>query len=95
MNTSAFDEQTRPVLARGVRLQEDTKTGEPVLLFPEGVIYLSASAQEIVNHCDGKATVAEIISLLAEEYEVERATLRSDVLDCLADLHHRKLLVFL
>lgn len=95
MSKGSIDEQARPVLARGVRLQKDTRTGEPVLLFPEGVLYLSTTAHEIVTRCDGQATVAGIISLLAEEYEVERETLRGDVLECLADLHQRKVLLLL
>lgn len=90
----AFDEQSRPGLARGVRLQMDAKTGEPVLLFPEGVLYLSETAKEIVSRCNGERTVSGIVSSLAEEYDVEQETLRQDVLDCLNDLYQRKLVLF-
>ena len=95
MNKDTIDEQTCPVLAQGVRLQHDAKTDEPVLLFPEGVLYLSATAEEIVSYCNGQTTAGAIISLLAAEYEVEQETLRADVLECLADLHQRKVLEFL
>jgi coenzyme PQQ biosynthesis protein PqqD len=95
MSKAAIDDQSRPVLARGVRLAKDTRSGEPILLFPEGVIYLSATAHEIVCHCDGKTTIDAIIPLLAENYEVERETLRKDVLECLNDLYQRKVLLFL
>ena len=64
-----------------------------MLLYPEGALYLSATAYEIVSRCDGKRTAAAIISSLAEEYDVEMDTLRDDVLECLADLNQRKLLV--
>ena len=94
MNKHTIDEQARPVLARGVRLQQDPKTSQPVLLFPEGVLYLSATAHDIVKHCDGQTTAAAIISSLGEEYEVEQETLRADVLECLADLGHRRLVLF-
>ncbi len=86
-------EQSCPKLARGVRLQVDAKTGEPVLLFPEGVLFLSATANDILVRCSGKDTVQRIIASLAEEYEAEREIIRQDVLDCLSDLYQRKLVV--
>ena len=86
--------QSRPKLARGVRLQVDRQTGEPMLLFPEGVLFLSGSANDIVTRCTGEETVADIIAALAEEYEAERETLRQDILECLNDLYQRKLLLF-
>jgi coenzyme PQQ biosynthesis protein PqqD len=89
-----FDDQSRPSLARGVRLQTDATTGEPILLFPEGVLHLSATAHDILIRCTGERNVAEIISDLAGDYDVDRDTLRKDVLDCLLDLYERKLVVF-
>jgi coenzyme PQQ biosynthesis protein PqqD len=89
-----LDEQSCPALARGVRLQSDAKTGEPLVLFPEGAIHLSETANSILRHCNGLATVANIITALAEEYEATPEALRKDVLDCLLDLYQRKLVVF-
>lgn len=92
---TTIDEQTRPSLARGVRLQNDAKTGDPVLLFPEGVLFLSETAHDIVLRCDGHSTVTGIISALAGEYDVNSGTLRQDVLECLLQLQERQALVFL
>ena len=88
-----LDEESCPRLARGVRLHTDAKTGDPILLFPEGVLYLSETAQEILSRCDGSKTMADIVSALAADYEVDPGTLRQDVLDCLSDLYQRKLVV--
>ncbi len=90
-----LDDQSRPSLARGVRLHNDAKTGEPVLLFPEGVLYLSPTANDILARCDGQATMAAILASLSEEYDIDRETLRKDLLDCLLDLYQRKLVVCL
>jgi len=79
------------MLTRGVRLQTDSKTGNRVLLFPEGVLELNETAQEILARCDGR-TVSEIIQLLAEEYEVDPQMLATDVREVLADLQRRKLI---
>jgi coenzyme PQQ biosynthesis protein PqqD len=88
------DFQLRPALAPGVRLQTDTATGEPVLLFPEGLLVLNPTAHEIVARCDGAASVAAIVAALAEEYDAPADALASDVAACLRDLRERKLLVF-
>ena len=81
----------KPTLARGVRLQTDSKTGNRVLLFPEGVLELNETAQEILTRCDGR-TVSEIIRALAEEYDVDSQMLAADVGETLADLQRRKLI---
>jgi len=81
----------QPTLARGVRLQTDSKTGNNILLFPEGVLELNETAQEILTRCDGR-TVSEIIQALAEEYNVDVEMLAADVRETLADLQRRKLI---
>jgi pyrroloquinoline quinone biosynthesis protein D len=72
-------------------LQVDATTGKNVLLFPEGVLELNETAQEIVTRCDGR-TVGEIIQALAEEYDVDLAIVAADVRETLADLQRRKLI---
>jgi pyrroloquinoline quinone biosynthesis protein D len=80
-----------PRLAKGVRLQTDSATNKTVLLFPEGVVELNETAQEILNHCDGR-TLSEIVRALAEEYDADVSALGDDVRETLADLHARKLI---
>ena len=91
MQTPALASSAQPRLTRGVRLQTDSKTGNSVLLFPEGVLELNETAQEILNRCDGR-TVNEIIQALAEEYDVDPKMLAIDVEETLADLKRRKLI---
>jgi pyrroloquinoline quinone biosynthesis protein D len=81
----------QPRLARGVRLQIDSTTGKSVLLFPEGILELNETAQEILACCDGR-TLSEIVLALAEEYDVDVAALTTDVRETLADLQRRKLI---
>ena len=91
MQTPTIAGSAQPRLARGVRLQTDPKTGNSVLLFPEGVLELNETAQEIVTRCDGR-TVAEIVQALAEEYDADPQMLGADVRETLADLQQRKLI---
>lgn len=91
MQTQTIADSDRPGLTRGVRLQTDSKTGNCVLLFPEGVLELNETARDILTRCDGR-TVTEIIQGLAEEYEVDADALAADVRETLADLQKRKLI---
>jgi coenzyme PQQ biosynthesis protein PqqD len=88
-----LDEQACPALARGVRLQRDPKTGQPLLLYPEGAIQLSETANAILQRCNGATTVTKIVAELTEEYDSVSEALHKDVLDCLGDLYDRKLVV--
>jgi pyrroloquinoline quinone biosynthesis protein D len=91
MQTLTIAASAQPILARGVRLQTDSKTGNSVLLFPEGVLELNETAQEVLSRCDGR-TVTEIIQALAEEYDVDSHMLAADVRETLVDLQRRKLI---
>jgi pyrroloquinoline quinone biosynthesis protein D len=91
MHTSTIADNAQPRLARGVRLQSDSVTGNSVLLFPEGVLELNETAQEILARCDGQ-TVSEIIQALGEGYDVDPEMLATDVRETLADLRRRKLI---
>lgn len=89
----AIDLQSRPVPARRVRLQMDPVDGEPVLLYPEGLLRLNPTAYEILSRCDGKTSVEGIVASLADEYEASPETLRADVIECLTQFHGRQLIV--
>ena len=91
MQTPTIAASAQPRLARGVRLQTDSKTGNSVLLFPEGVLELNETAEDIVSRCDGR-TVGEIIHTLAEEYDIDPLMLGVDVRETLGDLQRRKLI---
>jgi pyrroloquinoline quinone biosynthesis protein D len=86
-------DSTRPRLTKGVRLQIDSVTARGVLLYPEGIVELNQTAQEILSRCDGR-TLREILCELAEEYEADSSALATDVRDTLSDLHQRKLIEF-
>ena len=91
MYMTAISDAARPRLAKGVRLQSDSATGKSVLLFPEGIVELNETAQEILIRCDGR-TVSEIVRALAEEYDADLAALATDVRETLADLQQRRLI---
>jgi len=86
-------DHTRPRLARGVRLQTDSATGKGVLLYPEGILELNETGRDILGRCNG-ATIGEVARQLAQEYDVDLATIAADVRAALGDLERRKLIEF-
>jgi pyrroloquinoline quinone biosynthesis protein D len=83
----------RPRLAPGVRLHRDTKRNVWVLLAPERVIELEGPASDILQRCDGARTVDQIIDELASVYTAERVEIAGDVIDMLAELVAKRMLV--
>jgi pyrroloquinoline quinone biosynthesis protein E len=91
-NDSVFDSQLRPCLARRARLVKDRVSGEPLLLYPESVLELNATAAVIVGLCDGYHTPAEIVAELGGRYAVAPEVLRAEVDEFLKRLRERGLL---
>jgi pyrroloquinoline quinone biosynthesis protein D len=83
----------RPKLAPGVRLHFDKTRGAWVLLSPERVIEAEGPANEILRRCDGLHTVANIIDELAVVYAADRTVIAQDVMDMLAELAGKRLLI--
>ena len=59
---------TRPRLATGARLQYDEVREEHLLLVPEGVVRLNATAAEVLELCDGERSLDDIAGALSARY---------------------------
>ncbi|MGE3253477.1 MAG: pyrroloquinoline quinone biosynthesis peptide chaperone PqqD [Pseudonocardia sp.] len=59
----------RPRLARHVRMTFSQTRQRPVLLHPETVVVLNGSGAAILELCDGRRTVAEIVAELGARYQ--------------------------
>jgi pyrroloquinoline quinone biosynthesis protein D len=60
--------ETVPKIARMFRLQWEEAQSAHVLLYPEGMVKLGASAGEILKRCTGDKSVAEIVADLESQY---------------------------
>jgi pyrroloquinoline quinone biosynthesis protein D len=83
-----------PCLAPGCRLNE--KNQQPrTLLMPERALRLNGPSLEIVERCDGKHTVQQIISDLQKIYsKAEPQKVEQDILGYLALLQKERALDF-
>lgn len=70
----------RPRLAKRVRFQTDTVSGNPVLLHQEVVMVLNQTGYEILRLCDGMHTLSEIIQHLETQYPAAKSILLKEVL---------------
>lgn len=89
---SPFSLAERPKLSSRARLQSDKVTGNPILLYPEGVLVLNPTGHAIVSLCTGEATLQGIIEKLATLYKVPAADLSADVIVYLNRLRSLNLL---
>ena len=67
--TAAVSGTDRPRLARHVRLSFSRTRQRHILLLPETVVVLHGSGADILELCDGRRTVAEIVAELGERYQ--------------------------
>lgn len=85
--------QSYPRLAPGCRLGEQNQ--QRVLHMPERVLRLNGPSLEIVQRCDGKHSVAEIIGELQKLYsKAEPRKVEQDILGYLALLQKERALDF-
>jgi pyrroloquinoline quinone biosynthesis protein D len=68
---SAIAPTNIPRLADKARLKWDAVREKNLLLFPEGVLVLNQTANDILALCDGHSTVADITATLVAQYQHE------------------------
>lgn len=76
-----------PAIANGYRLQFEDAQDLWVLLYPEGMVKLNPTASHILQRCDGKASVQNIVAQLEEVFET--GGLSEDVQNFLAIAHEQ------
>ena len=88
------DLQSHPRLAPGCRLGENNQ--QRVLLMPERALRLNGPSLEIVERCDGKHSVQQIIADLQKIYsKAAPEKVEQDILGYLALLHDQRALDFI
>ena len=88
-----INQKSHPQLAPGVRFGENQD--HKVLLMPERALRLLGPSLEIVERCDGKHTVAQIVSELQQIYsKAKPQKVEEDILGYLQLLHDERALDF-
>lgn len=80
-----------PRLAPKVRVKWDHIRQKYLLLFPEGVLVLNQTAQEIIAMCNGHHNVIAIVRTLSDRYKSQDVDL--DVREMLNRLCEKRLLL--
>lgn len=85
--------RSTPRMAPGVRLGQNNN--QQVLLMPERALRLNGPSLEIVQRCDGKHTVQEIVTELQQLYsKADPGKVESDILGYLKLLRDQRALDF-
>jgi pyrroloquinoline quinone biosynthesis protein D len=83
-------DSSQPRFAAGCRW--GTQGGEPVVLFPEGMIRVQGTGQKILELCDGQRTVGEIVAALSATYSGgDPVKIREDVNGFLEALQQKRI----
>jgi pyrroloquinoline quinone biosynthesis protein D len=70
----SVDTAARPAIGRGFRLQWEPAQEAHVLLYPEGMVKLNQSAAAILTRCNGRRSVADIVTDLEGTYDLAGLT---------------------
>jgi len=83
-------DSSQPCFASGCRW--GTEGEERVVLFPEGMIRVQGTGQDILELCDGQRTVQEIVAALLERYHgADPVKIREDVSRFLEALQQKRI----
>ncbi len=88
-------QSAKPRLAPKARLQIDKVSGEPVLLYPEGVVLLNTTGEAIIQLCDGTRAFSEILACLSVTYHTPAEQLEDDLSEYILKLHEQNLVELL
>ena len=84
-------DSSQPRFASGCRWGNQGE--ERVVLFPEGMIRVQGTGQNILELCDGRRTVQEIVAALSAAYSgADPAKIREDVGKFLEALQQKRIL---
>ncbi|TXH38199.1 MAG: pyrroloquinoline quinone biosynthesis peptide chaperone PqqD [Rhodospirillaceae bacterium] len=84
--------ETRPKLARGIRLQFDAARDQWILQAPERVLVLDEIAAEVLQRCTGEADITAIIASLAAAFDAEPGEIAADVDELLTGLIEKRII---
>jgi pyrroloquinoline quinone biosynthesis protein D len=60
-------------------VQTDRVSGKPILLYPEGTLFLNPTGHAIVQLCTGTATFDDIVATLAARYQIPASQISQEV----------------
>ncbi|ULB08691.1 pyrroloquinoline quinone biosynthesis peptide chaperone PqqD [Cereibacter azotoformans] len=93
MSRLHLSDESVPALARHARLRFDRNRERWVLLVPERVMTPDEICVEILQACDGRATVGGLTAMLEQKYRAEPGVIAREVLALLQDLADRGYLI--
>lgn len=85
MSALALEDKVK--LIPSARVAKDKVTGKPVLLYPEGLLWLNETAVEILSLCDRPIAISSIVEILAEKHrQAVRDVIEKDTIEFLDTL---------
>jgi pyrroloquinoline quinone biosynthesis protein D len=89
MSAPGLAPESRPALARGVKMRFDGTRNQWILNAPERVLVLDEIAQVILARCDGERSIDTLCRELALEFAAPQEIIQADVMEMLAGMIDR------
>ncbi len=87
-----FEEDAKPALPRGVKLQFDSARDHWVLLGPERILKPDPVALEILKRIDGTKSIDQIVEDLTQTFNADRGQILKDVRAFLEGLSDKRMI---
>lgn len=72
------------------QIQYEDKQECYVLLYPEGMVQLNQTSGEILNLCDGKNNINNIILILASKFNIKATEIEDDIIEFIEESLNKK-----
>jgi pyrroloquinoline quinone biosynthesis protein D len=80
-------------MPKHIKMRHDAGRGRWLILAPERVFDPDETAVSVLRLCDGERSVADIVGVLAKEYNAPAAEMTTDILAMLQDLSDKGVIV--
>lgn len=86
-------EDVVPKLARGMRLRHDKTRDQWAIMAPERMFVLDEIGKVIIEACDGRKSVGQIVDALAAAYQAPREVILNDVTELLQSFANKGVVI--
>lgn len=87
------DEDAKLLMPRHVKMRHDAGRGRWIILAPERLFDPDEIAVEVLKLCDGERRVADIVAMMAKDYNAPEAEIKNDIIAMLQDLSDKGVVV--
>ena len=87
------DSDSKLIMPRHIKMRHDAGRDRWIILAPERLFDPDEIAVEVLKLCDGARSVADIVTVMAKDYNAPEDEIRGDIIAMLQDLSDKGVVV--